>query len=56
MANQWTASKIATFLFNLQALLADLDRIKHPDSGLPLPQHYADREILQAPQTGLEGK
>lgn len=41
MANQWTTSKIATFLFNLEAILAILNRGKHPDSDLPILEHIA---------------
>lgn len=41
MANQWTASKIATFLFNLEAILALLNRGKHPESDLPILEHIA---------------
>lgn len=41
MANQWTASKIATFLFNLQAILAVINQAKHPDSDLPILEHIA---------------
>jgi hypothetical protein len=41
MANQWTPSKIATFLFNLEAILALLNRGKHPDSDLPILEHIA---------------
>lgn len=48
MANQWTASKIATFLFNLQALLAVINQAKHPDSDLPILEHIARNADLSA--------
>jgi hypothetical protein len=44
MANQWTPSKIATFLFNLQAILALINQAKHPESQLPILQHIAESE------------